>query len=75
MSKSPATIHRSYRIRVYPTVNQRARLTRWFGAARWVWSHALERRTKAYRRRGESITGTDISRGLPPSSACGATAS
>lgn len=64
MSEAPATIQRNYRIRVYPTAGQRAHLARWFGAARWVWNHALERRSKAYRRRGESVTGTDVSRAI-----------
>ncbi len=64
MSEVPATIQRSYRIRVYPTAAQRAQLARWFGAARWVWNHALERRSKAYRRRGETVTGTDVSRAI-----------
>ena len=64
MFEAPATIQRSYRIRVYPNAGQRAQLARWFGAARWTWNHALERRSKAYRRRGESVTGTDISRAI-----------
>lgn len=59
------TIERAYKIRVYPNAEQRALLDRWFGAARWVWNHALERRSKAYRRRGESLSGAvDVSRAL-----------
>ena len=37
-------------------------LNHWFGSVRWLWNHALEMRTKAYKRRKESITGVDISR-------------
>ena len=64
MAKTPVLIQRSYRIRVYPNADQRAMLNRWFGTARWAWNHALERRNKAYRRRGESVTGTDASRAI-----------
>ena len=64
MTDSPSKIQRSYRLRVYPNGDQRAMLNRWFGTARWVWNHALERRSKAYRRRGESVSGTDVSRAI-----------
>lgn len=64
MNEGTATIPRSYRIRVYPTTAQRTQLARWFGAARWTWNHALERRSKAYRRRGETVSGTDVSRAI-----------
>ena len=53
---------RAYRYRFYPTAAQRLQLESGFGAARWVWNRALEYRTKAYRRRGESVTGVDFSR-------------
>lgn len=58
------TIQRSYRLHVYPNGKQRATLGRWFGAGRWVWNHSLERRRKAYQRRGERVTGVDVSRAL-----------
>lgn len=54
----------TYTARLYPNAAQRARLARWFGASRWCWNYALERRSKAYRRRGERVTWTDISRAL-----------
>lgn len=57
-------VTRSYRIRCYPNPAQIRMLSRWFGAARWVWNHALDCRTKAYQRRKESVTGIDISRHL-----------
>ena len=37
-------------------------LDRWFGAARWLWNTALEIRCEAYRERGLTLTGNDISR-------------
>ena len=57
-----APVQRAYRYRLYPTAAQRLRLEGWFGAARWVWNRSLEFRTKAYRRRKESVTGVDFSR-------------
>ena len=55
-------MQRAYRYRFYPTAEQRLSFEARFGAARWVWNRALEYRTKAYRRRGESVTGVDFSR-------------
>jgi putative transposase len=58
------TVTRSYRIRAYPNGAQRRWLDRWFGAARWLWNTALEIRCEAYRERGLTLTGNDISRWL-----------
>ena len=58
------TIMRSYRIRAYPNPAQIRMLNQWFGASRWLWNWALESRAKAYKRRKQSVTGTDISRRL-----------
>ena len=58
----PRIVQRVHKLRLYPTADQRRRLDACFGAARWVWNRALEFRSKAYRRRGESVTGTDFSR-------------
>ena len=55
-------VQRAYRYRFYPTAEQRLSFGAHFGAARWVWNRALEFRAKAYRRRGESVTGVDFSR-------------
>ena len=55
-------VQRAYRYRFYPTAEQRLSFEAHFGAARWVLNRALEYRTKAYRRRGESVTGVDFSR-------------
>jgi putative transposase len=53
---------RAYKLRLYPNAEQRGALNRYFGSARWTWNRSLEYRTKAYRRRGESVTGIDFSR-------------
>lgn len=47
---------RAYRLRLYPTRAQERALAQWFGQARFAWNWALDARTKAYRRRGESKT-------------------
>ena len=39
-------------------------LAEWFGHARFVWNLGLEMRTKAYRRRKESVTGVDVQKQL-----------
>lgn len=57
-------VQRSYRIRAYPNGAQIRMLNQWFGVSRWVWNHALASRSKAYKRRKQSVTGTDISRRL-----------
>lgn len=53
---------KSAKLRLYPTVEQRRLLDQYFGASRWVWNRSLEYRSKAYKRRGESVTGVDFSR-------------
>src|SRR5256885_648416 len=58
------SITRSYRIRAYPNGARRRLLDRWFGAARWLWNTSLEIRCEAYRERGLTLTGNDISRWL-----------
>ena len=55
------TVTRSYRIRAYPNGAQQRLLDRWFGAARWLWNTPLEIRCAAYRERGLTLTGNDIS--------------
>ncbi len=57
-----SSIKRAHKLRFYPSTDPRRRLDACFGAARWTWNRALECRSKAYRRRGESVTGTDFSR-------------
>ena len=57
-------VQRSYRIRAYPNGAQIRMLNHWFGASRWLWNWSLSSRTKAYKRRKESVSGIDISRRL-----------
>ena len=57
-------VQRSFRIRAYPNGAQIRMLNQWFGASRWLWNWSLDSRTKAYRRRKQSVTGVDISRRL-----------
>ena len=54
----------AFKLRYYPDADQERTLARWFGHARFVWNLGLEMRTKAYRRRGESVTGVDVQRRL-----------
>ena len=53
---------RAYKLRLYPTRKQEHALARWFGHARWTWNWALKARTKAYRRRGDTLTSVDLGR-------------
>ena len=46
---------KAYRFRFYPTLDQIDQLAIEFGHARFVWNHALDMRSKAYHRRGESL--------------------
>ena len=53
---------RADKLRLYPNAAQRMLLTRRFGSARWTWNRALQYRSKAYQRRGESLSGVDFRR-------------
>lgn len=64
MSDETPTRMVTYTARLYPTAGQRQQLQRWFGVARWTWNHALDRRIKAYRRRGENLSGMDVSKAI-----------
>ena len=55
---------RAYKYRFYPTPEQKRMFNLCFSHSRWVWNYALQRRQKAYRRRGERLSGVDISREL-----------
>jgi putative transposase len=62
-SRMPA-VQRSFRIRAHPNGAQIRMLNQWYGASRWLWNWALDSRSKAYKRRKQSVTGVDISRRL-----------
>ena len=53
-------MHRSYKLRLYPTQVQRCALAQWFGHSRFVWNWGLESRQKAYARRKETLTSVDL---------------
>jgi putative transposase len=55
-------IQKSYKFRFYPTPEQEQQLAVEFGNARWVWNHALDMRSKAYKRRGESLNYVPINK-------------
>lgn len=46
---------RNIEYKLYPNAAQRKTLNRWLSACCWVYNHALAQRTKAYKRRGESV--------------------
>lgn len=50
---------RAYKYVICPTEEQRSEIEKTFAACRYVWNSFLERTTKAYRRRGESMTAFD----------------
>lgn len=52
----------SYKFRFYLNSAQRKQLAQDFGCARYVWNHALNRRSIAYKEQGEKLTGVDLSR-------------
>jgi putative transposase len=53
---------KSYKFRFYPTADQIVQLDIEFNNARFVWNHSLEMRTKAYKRRKESINYVGLSK-------------
>jgi putative transposase len=55
---------KSYKFRCYPTAAQITRLEQEFGCARFAWNHCLSLRSKAYRRRGESLNYIGLSKHL-----------
>lgn len=48
-------MQKAFKFRIYPTPEQQHQLAIDFGCARWVWNHALSMRSKAYKRRKESL--------------------
>lgn len=49
-------VYKTYKYRVYPTPEQAKQFELTFRACGFIWNKFLERLTKAYRRRGESLT-------------------
>lgn len=63
-------VQKTYKYRIYPNATQRAQLAVEFGHARFVWNWALDMRSKAYRRRGESLNVVGISKMLTKLKRC-----
>lgn len=55
-------VQRTYKYRIYPNKAQRQQLAIEFGHARFVWNWALNMRSLAFKRRGESLNNVSISR-------------
>ncbi|WP_041350793.1 RNA-guided endonuclease TnpB family protein [Nitrosococcus watsonii] len=55
---------KAYQLRLYPTLKQRRQLEKEFSACRYVWNWALDRRTRAYKEKGESLNAIALSREL-----------
>ena len=55
-------MQKAFKFRIYPTSEQRQQLAVEFGCARWVWNHALDMRSKAYKRRKESLNYVPLSK-------------
>ena len=49
-------IYRAYKLCIKPTEAQAAAIENTFRCCRFVWNHFLERKSKAYQRRGESLS-------------------
>ena len=62
MTESAPTIERAYRVRLEPKPEQARKLSRLFGARRWVWNWALQEKEAAWRADGTRLTGIDLSR-------------
>ena len=56
---------RCYKYRIYPTDAQKDMIECNFGCCRYVYNHVLERTSKAYKRRGESISKFNSIKMLP----------
>ena len=58
------TILKAYKLRLYPTVEQQARIDHTLDCCRFVFNHMLDRQQKIYTRRGEHMSAYDMSKVL-----------
>lgn len=58
-------MHKGFKYRLYPTQEQAEKINRTLGCCRYVYNHMLDRRQKAYKRRGERMTYIDMQNLLP----------
>lgn len=55
-------VYQGYKIRIYPNQKQIEQIERTFQGCRFVWNHFLERSSKVYKRRGESLSKFEMMR-------------
>lgn len=59
------TAYKGFKFRLYPTKEQTEQINKTLGCCRYVYNHMLERRIKAYKRRGESFSYIGMQNLLP----------
>lgn len=55
----------TYRLKLYPTVEQRRKLNQFAGATRWLWNHLLDLQQKTYAESGIFVFRFELDRMLP----------
>ena len=58
-------MRRGYKFKLEPTQEQAILINKTLGCCRWVYNNALERKQKAYERRGKSLSATFLKNQLP----------
>ena len=58
-------VHKGYKFRLEPTEEQKIKIDKTLGCCRFVYNSMLDRRIKAYKRRGESMSYIDTQNLLP----------
>lgn len=58
-------VHKGYKFRLEPTAEQKIKIDKTLGCCRFVYNSILDRRIKAYKRRGESMSYIDTQNLLP----------
>lgn len=59
------TAYKGFKFRLYPTKEQAEKINKTLGCCRYVYNHMLERRIKAYKRRGENFSYIGMQNLLP----------
>lgn len=58
-------VSKAYRLKLYPTAEQRSAFMRWSGSCRWVWNHFLALKKAEYERCRKFIFRYDLDKMLP----------
>lgn len=58
-------IYKAYRFRLYPNKEQQVLLAKHFGATRWIYNYALNKKTSAYQKDKTSLSRFDIQKDIP----------